>query len=82
MALLNDPATDPRGSQGTANNRKSGGGHQTNSNVVNIIRTIKERDLLPCIIFSFSRKDCEAYAAGIKGMDLNTGFSFISIQIT
>ncbi|KIH43490.1 hypothetical protein ANCDUO_26503, partial [Ancylostoma duodenale] len=41
------------------------------SNVVKIIRTIKERDMLPCIIFSFSRKECEAYALSLKDMDFN-----------
>ena len=43
------------------------------SNVVKIIRTIKERDMLPCIIFSFSRKECEAYATSLKEMDFNDG---------
>lgn len=38
-----------------------------------IIRTIKERDMIPCIIFSFSRKECEAYATQMKNMDFNTG---------
>uniref|UniRef100_A0A914HBQ6 Superkiller viralicidic activity 2-like 2 n=1 Tax=Globodera rostochiensis TaxID=31243 RepID=A0A914HBQ6_GLORO len=42
------------------------------SNVVKIIRTIRERDMLPCIIFSFSRKECEAYASEIKDIDFNT----------
>ncbi|KAK6049846.1 DEAD/DEAH box helicase [Cooperia oncophora] len=47
------------------------GGAKTDSNVVKIIRTIKERDMLPCIIFSFSRKECEAYALSLKDMDFN-----------
>ncbi|CAI4224198.1 unnamed protein product [Auanema sp. JU1783] len=47
------------------------GGIQQDSNVVKIIRTIKERDMLPCIIFSFSRKECEAYAISLKDMDFN-----------
>ncbi|KAI1709969.1 rRNA-processing arch domain-containing protein [Ditylenchus destructor] len=51
--------------------RKSGGGPGGQSNVVKIIRTIKERDMLPCIIFSFSRKECEAYASILKDMDFN-----------
>uniref|UniRef100_A0A915DKL8 Uncharacterized protein n=1 Tax=Ditylenchus dipsaci TaxID=166011 RepID=A0A915DKL8_9BILA len=41
------------------------------SNIVKIIRTIKEQDMLPCIIFSFSRKECEAYASTMKDMDFN-----------
>ncbi|VDM64395.1 unnamed protein product [Angiostrongylus costaricensis] len=47
------------------------GGMKTDSNVVKIIRTIKERSMLPCIIFSFSRKECEAYALSLKNMDFN-----------
>lgn len=48
------------------------------SNVVKIIRTIRERDMLPCIIFSFSRKECEAYASEIKDIDFNTGKNFLN----
>jgi superfamily II RNA helicase len=47
------------------------------SNVVKIIRTIKDKDMVPCIVFSFSRKDCEAYATSMKDMDFNDG-SFVS----
>uniref|UniRef100_A0A915D5V8 Helicase ATP-binding domain-containing protein n=1 Tax=Ditylenchus dipsaci TaxID=166011 RepID=A0A915D5V8_9BILA len=39
--------------------------------VVKIIRTIAERDLLPCIAFSFSRKECEANATALIEMDFN-----------
>ncbi|KAJ1346832.1 hypothetical protein KIN20_001735 [Parelaphostrongylus tenuis] len=47
------------------------GGMKTDSNVVRIIRTIRDRTMLPCIIFSFSRKECEAYAISLKDMDFN-----------
>uniref|UniRef100_A0A914W8B0 Superkiller viralicidic activity 2-like 2 n=1 Tax=Plectus sambesii TaxID=2011161 RepID=A0A914W8B0_9BILA len=47
------------------------GGTRGESNVVKIIRTIKDRDMVPCIVFSFSRKDCEAYATSMKDMDFN-----------
>uniref|UniRef100_A0A1I7XBM8 Helicase ATP-binding domain-containing protein n=1 Tax=Heterorhabditis bacteriophora TaxID=37862 RepID=A0A1I7XBM8_HETBA len=47
------------------------GGMKADSNVVKIIRTIKERDMLPCITFSFSRKECEAFAISLKDMDFN-----------
>lgn len=57
--------------QQKARNRKSGGSMA--SNVVKIIRTIKERELLPCIVFSFSRRECEAYANELKNLDLNSG---------
>ncbi|KAL6735952.1 hypothetical protein Aduo_006351 [Ancylostoma duodenale] len=64
LAALGDQAAG-----GVQRGRK--GGMKTDSNVVKIIRTIKERDMLPCIIFSFSRKECEAYALSLKDMDFN-----------
>lgn len=51
------------------------------SNVVKIIRTIKERDMLPCIIFSFSRKECETYAMGLKDLDFTTAEEKESIEV-
>lgn len=47
------------------------------SHVVNIIRTLKERDMIPVIIFSFSRKECEAYATQMTNLDFNTGKFFL-----
>ncbi|CAJ0931950.1 unnamed protein product, partial [Mesorhabditis belari] len=41
------------------------------SNVNKIVRSLRERDLVPCIVFSFSRKECEAYALALKDMDFN-----------
>ncbi|VDK67315.1 unnamed protein product [Anisakis simplex] len=49
------------------------GGTSGASEVMKIIRTIKERDMVPCIIFSFSRKECEAYATQLKDVDFNDG---------
>ncbi|VDK37055.1 unnamed protein product [Gongylonema pulchrum] len=42
------------------------------TNIVRIIRTIKERDMIPVIIFSFNRNECEAYAAQMTNLDFNT----------
>jgi len=53
-----------------------GGGDPLNKSVLKIIRTIHERDMLPCIIFSFSRKECEMYATKVKQMDFNSGKYF------
>jgi len=41
--------------------------------VVKIITMLHERDLLPVIIFSFSRRECEAYATDLAKIDFNTG---------
>lgn len=32
---------------------------------------IVDKGLDPCIIFSFSKRDCEAYAMALKGCDFN-----------
>ncbi|KAE9555773.1 hypothetical protein FO519_000987 [Halicephalobus sp. NKZ332] len=45
------------------------------SNVSVIIRTIMERDMLPCIVFSFSRKECEGYANVLREVDYNKDFN-------
>lgn len=52
--------------------RSRGNQGKNDSNVIKLIRTIKERDMLPCIVFSFSRRECEAYASCLKDMDFNT----------
>ncbi len=35
---------------------------------------IMEKQLQPVIVFSFSRRDCEAYALQMSKLDFNTGF--------
>lgn len=35
-------------------------------------RLVIERELHPCIVFSFSKKDCETYALQMARLDLNT----------
>lgn len=43
------------------------------SNVFKIVKMIMERIFQPVIIFSFSKKDCEAYALQMTKLDFNTG---------
>jgi hypothetical protein len=43
-----------------------------NSDLFKIIKLIMERGLDPCIIFSFSKKDCETYALQMARLDFNT----------
>jgi hypothetical protein len=33
---------------------------------------VQQRQWEPLIVFSFSRKECELYALGLKGVDFNT----------
>lgn len=43
------------------------------SNVFKIVKMIMERNFQPVIIFSFSKKECEAYALQVSKLDFNTG---------
>uniref|UniRef100_A0AAQ5X0M6 RNA helicase n=1 Tax=Amphiprion ocellaris TaxID=80972 RepID=A0AAQ5X0M6_AMPOC len=47
----------------------SGGGP---SSVFKIVKMIMERNFQPVIIFSFSKKECEAYALQVAKLDFNT----------
>lgn len=38
-----------------------------------IVKMIMERNFQPVIIFSFSKKECEAYALQVSKLDFNTG---------
>lgn len=48
------------------------GGQKGESNCLKVVRTIMERDLAPVIVFSFSKKECEAYALSMSKLDFNT----------
>lgn len=43
------------------------------SSVFKIVKMIMERNFQPVIIFSFSKKDCEAYALQVSKLDFNNG---------
>ena len=47
------------------------------SNCFKIVKMILERKFAPVIVFSFSKKDCEAYAMQMTKLDFNTGRSWI-----
>ena len=61
---------------GTNNKRNQG----NNGEVVKIVQVIMERDLKPAIIFSFSKRECEAYAIGLNKFDYTTQEEKDSIQ--
>jgi ATP-dependent RNA helicase DOB1 len=68
MSFVNESEGDKRSREGRQQAMQ-----QTTNNVTLLIRTVREREYLPCIVFSFSRKECEAYASGLKDMDFNDG---------
>jgi ATP-dependent RNA helicase DOB1 len=53
-----------------------------NGEVVKIVQLIMERDLKPAIIFSFSKRECEAYAMGLNKFDYSTAEEKEMIQTT
>lgn len=59
-----------------AGGRDAGGrgkrGGQRGSNCFKVVKMIMERQLQPVIVFSFSRRDCEAYALQMSKLDFNT----------
>uniref|UniRef100_A0A7E4VDN8 Superkiller viralicidic activity 2-like 2 n=1 Tax=Panagrellus redivivus TaxID=6233 RepID=A0A7E4VDN8_PANRE len=63
--LSSGDSTDAGGRQASGRRRDPA----MDNNVLKMISTIKERDMLPCIVFSFSRKECEGYASTLK--DIN-----------
>ena len=42
------------------------------SNCFNIVKMIMERNFAPVIVFSFSKKDCEAYALQMSKLNFNS----------
>uniref|UniRef100_V5H1W4 Putative cytoplasmic exosomal rna helicase ski2 dead-box superfamily n=1 Tax=Ixodes ricinus TaxID=34613 RepID=V5H1W4_IXORI len=48
------------------------GGFKGESNCYKIVKMIMERDYAPVIVFSFSKKECEAYATQMARLDLTT----------
>ncbi|VDN10035.1 unnamed protein product [Dibothriocephalus latus] len=45
---------------------------RTENNVVKMVRLVKQRNLEPIIVFSFSKKECEIYALQMTECDFNT----------
>lgn len=69
MAQLQAAGDAAKGDQRGRKGGHKGGGE---SNCFKVIRTIMERDLAPVIVFSFSKKECEAYALQMSKLDFNT----------
>ena len=55
-------------------------GGQRGSNCFKVVKMIMERQLQPVIVFSFSRRDCEAYALQMSKLDFNTGEAILRVH--
>ncbi|XP_052775260.1 exosome RNA helicase MTR4-like isoform X2 [Mya arenaria] len=68
MSVLKDAGDAGKGDQ----RGRKGGFKQQESNCYKIVKMILERKFAPVIVFSFSKKDCEAYAMQMTKLDFNT----------
>ncbi|XP_057674378.1 exosome RNA helicase MTR4 [Corythoichthys intestinalis] len=64
-----DPGSSNSGCKWDPKGRK--GGTKGPSSVFKIVKMIMERNFQPVIIFSFSKKECEAYALQVAKLDFN-----------
>uniref|UniRef100_A0A087XC50 Exosome RNA helicase MTR4 n=2 Tax=Poecilia formosa TaxID=48698 RepID=A0A087XC50_POEFO len=71
MQVLRDLGESGGGSGGGKWDRNRKGGTKGPSSVFKIVKMIMERNFQPVIIFSFSKKDCEAYALQVSKLDFN-----------
>jgi len=65
----------PSEMESIGNKKKGGKGNsskqQQSSDLFKIVRLIMEQELDPCIVFSFSKRECEAYALQMARLDFN-----------
>ena len=73
MSVLKDAGDAAKGDQ----RGQKGGFKNQESNCFKIVKMILERKFAPVIVFSFSKKDCEAYAMQMTKLDFNTGMEHI-----
>ncbi|XP_077980932.1 exosome RNA helicase MTR4-like isoform X2 [Glandiceps talaboti] len=69
MTVLRDGGDAAKGDQALRGRK---GGTKGPSNCFKIVKMIMERNFAPVIVFSFSKKECEAYALQMSKLDFNT----------
>nr|XP_054764281.1 exosome RNA helicase MTR4-like [Lytechinus pictus] len=67
MQVLRDGGDAAKGDQ-----RGRRGGTKGPSNIFKIVKMVMERSFQPVIVFSFSKKECEAYGLQVSKLDFNT----------
>nr|KAG5709543.1 hypothetical protein BaRGS_001593 [Batillaria attramentaria] len=68
MTVLREAGDAAKGDQ----RGRRGGSKAHESSIFKIVKMIMERNFAPVIIFSFSRKECEAYGMQMAKLDFNT----------
>eukprot|EP00299_Pterocystis_sp_00344_P019548 c9683_g2_i1.p1 GENE.c9683_g2_i1~~c9683_g2_i1.p1 ORF type:complete len:1032 (-),score=263.71 c9683_g2_i1:80-3130(-) len=70
LSALGDNKEEPSGGGGGGRNKQQGKGSK--SDIFRIVKLIMSRHYDPCLLFCFSKRDCEAHALQMSKMDLNT----------
>ncbi|TRY74562.1 hypothetical protein TCAL_00692 [Tigriopus californicus] len=65
-------ALESTGDEANKDKRGRKGGMREGSSCFKIVKMIMERQFAPVIVFSFSKKDCEAYALQMSKLDFNS----------
>lgn len=79
IAAISDNADDPSGAKARDGQGKKGpkhrkgGGNDGNSDIYRIIKMIMVKSYHPVIVFSFSKRECEAHALQLSKLDFNDG---------
>ncbi|XP_040571158.1 exosome RNA helicase MTR4 [Lepeophtheirus salmonis] len=60
------------GDSGAGDKKGKKGGMKPQNNCYKIVKMIMERNFAPVIVFSFSKKECEAYALQMAKLDFNS----------
>ncbi|XP_050401824.2 exosome RNA helicase MTR4 [Patella vulgata] len=68
MSVLKDAGDAAKGDQ----KGRKGGSKAHESSCFKIVKMIMERNFAPVVVFSFSRKECEAYGMSMAKLDFNT----------
>ncbi|KAG8235610.1 hypothetical protein J437_LFUL014655 [Ladona fulva] len=72
MAVLQNAGDAAKGDHAVLGKGRGGGNKGGNeTNCFKIVKMIMERNFAPVIVFSFSKKECEAYAVQMASLDFN-----------
>ena len=69
MSVLKTAGDAAKGDSGNVGRK---GGTKGESNCYKIVKMIMEKQMQPVIVFSFSRKECEAYGMQMSKLDFNS----------
>eukprot|EP00124_Ichthyophonus_hoferi_P004650 Ihof_evm3s539 gene=Ihof_evmTU3s539 len=72
MAKLGEANDNAPKSVGGKGSQPKSSKNNVGSDIFKIVKMIMEKELQPCIVFSFSKRECEAHALQLSKLDFNT----------